>query len=203
MFLLTAPRAKLVRRDPDGEWMARKSQREAILDAAERVIGAQGLAHATLEAIAAEAGISKGGLLYHFSNKKDLLLKLIERHGQRLAKRREEIMAGLPDGPGRALKAYILARLTDPSRRNMSLSKMVGVLEDEDLRVHLTAMKKKELHALEEELSRPERTTVFILAMEGLWLMDLFKVPVFTPEFREKVIAELLKMVDNASRCNA
>ena len=176
--------------------MARKSQRGAILDAAERVITAQGLAHTTLEAVATEAGISKGGLLYHFSSKKDLLFRLIERHGERLEKLRNEFLSELPDRPGRKLKAYILARLNELSRRTISLSKMVGVLEDDDLREFVIGLKNRELQEINKGTRRPELTTVLALAMEGLWMMDLFKVPVFTPEFREKVVAELLEMVD-------
>ena len=40
--------------------------RERILEAAERVVGDVGAARMTLDGVAQAAGVSKGGLLYHF-----------------------------------------------------------------------------------------------------------------------------------------
>ncbi len=48
--------------------------RTIILAAAAKIVREQGAAHLTLDAAAKEAGVSKGGLLYHFPNK-DLLIR--------------------------------------------------------------------------------------------------------------------------------
>ncbi|WP_022890509.1 TetR/AcrR family transcriptional regulator [Agromyces italicus] len=53
--------------------------REAVLDAFERLIIADGERTATLDATARAAGVSKGGLLYHFGSKQALVAGLIER----------------------------------------------------------------------------------------------------------------------------
>ena len=53
--------------------------RERILDALESVVAQDGPAGATLEAVAAKAGISKGGLLYHFGTKEALYRGLLDR----------------------------------------------------------------------------------------------------------------------------
>lgn len=45
---------------------------DQILDAAEEVLLAHGITGLTLNAVAAQAGITKGGLLYHFRTKNDL-----------------------------------------------------------------------------------------------------------------------------------
>ena len=52
--------------------------RELVLDAARRVFLARGYAGATLEAIAEEAGFSKGVVYSQFDGKADLLLTLLE-----------------------------------------------------------------------------------------------------------------------------
>lgn len=74
------------------------SAREQILDALEQVLIDDGVPAATLETVAARAGVSKGGLLYHFSSKQALVEGLAERlraHGEAdLAQ-----MAAAPDGP--------------------------------------------------------------------------------------------------------
>ena len=53
--------------------------RERALDAFERLLRTSGERAATLDAIAADAGISKGGLLYHFESKDALVTGLLER----------------------------------------------------------------------------------------------------------------------------
>lgn len=55
------------------------SKREAILDAYRDAIAERGISTATLEAVAARAGVSKGGLLYHFPSKQALTDGLAQR----------------------------------------------------------------------------------------------------------------------------
>ena len=54
--------------------------RERILEAAERVVGDVGAARMTLDVVAQAAGVSKGGLLYHFPSKESLLGALAKRY---------------------------------------------------------------------------------------------------------------------------
>ncbi|OAN43390.1 TetR/AcrR family transcriptional regulator [Microbacterium sp. H83] len=53
--------------------------RERVLDAFEAIVIADGERAATLDATAKAAGVSKGGLLYHFGSKEDLVAGLLER----------------------------------------------------------------------------------------------------------------------------
>lgn len=53
--------------------------RERVLDAFEAIVIAEGERAATLEATAKAAGVSKGGLLYHFRSKDDLIAGLAAR----------------------------------------------------------------------------------------------------------------------------
>ena len=61
--------------------MARNSAdtREKLLDAFDRLLEQHGTAGATLDAVAAEAGVSKGGLLYHFGSKAKLMQGSLDR----------------------------------------------------------------------------------------------------------------------------
>ncbi len=47
--------------------------REEILTAAERVIAQLGVKRLTIEQVAKAAGMSRGGLLYHFASKEALI----------------------------------------------------------------------------------------------------------------------------------
>jgi AcrR family transcriptional regulator len=53
--------------------------RDRILNALQRILVNQGSSGVTLEKVAAEAGVSKGGLLYHFKSKSDLYDGLARR----------------------------------------------------------------------------------------------------------------------------
>lgn len=56
------------------------SARENVLKAYERILVAHGERAATVDAVAADAGVSKGGLLYHFKNKQALTDALLQRY---------------------------------------------------------------------------------------------------------------------------
>lgn len=53
--------------------------RERVLDAFEAIVIADGERTATLDATAKAAGVSKGGLLYHFGSKEELIAGLLGR----------------------------------------------------------------------------------------------------------------------------
>jgi TetR/AcrR family transcriptional regulator len=55
--------------------------RQAVIEAALRVFARSGVLAATLEDIAAEAGVSRGALCWHFHSKDDLLTAIVEQRG--------------------------------------------------------------------------------------------------------------------------
>lgn len=57
----------------------RPTARESILDAFVEVVVAQGERAATLQSVAEHAGVSKGGLLYHFGSREALVEGLAQR----------------------------------------------------------------------------------------------------------------------------
>ena len=56
-----------------------RSTRDRLLDAFETILVSSGSRAATLEAVAAEAEVSKGGLLYHFASKDELVAGMLDR----------------------------------------------------------------------------------------------------------------------------
>jgi AcrR family transcriptional regulator len=67
--------------------------REAVLHAARRVFLDKGYAGATLEAIAEEAGFSKGVMYSQFESKADLFLTLLERRIEERTGQNEPVLA--------------------------------------------------------------------------------------------------------------
>ncbi|SJN33236.1 Transcriptional regulator, TetR family [Microbacterium esteraromaticum] len=72
--------------------------RERVLDAYEQILVSEGERAATLEAVAKAAGVSKGGLLYHFAAKEDLSTGLLQRLDA-LVTEDVELMKQAPEGP--------------------------------------------------------------------------------------------------------
>ena len=75
---------------PQRQSERRARTRARILDAAFRVFAREGYHGATLEAIVAEAGVSKGALYYSFESKQELFYALLE---EQLASRAGELLA--------------------------------------------------------------------------------------------------------------
>ncbi|MFN0191516.1 MAG: TetR family transcriptional regulator C-terminal domain-containing protein [Aestuariivirga sp.] len=94
---------------------------EAILDAALTVFSAYGYRGATVDQIAAEAGMSKPNLLYYFRRKEDIYITLLERT---LEDWLEPLKALDPDGdPAQELTRYITTKL-EMSRDNPAASRL-------------------------------------------------------------------------------
>ena len=80
--------------------------RDRLLDSAEAVLTEHGSQGLTLAAVAAHAGVSKGGLLYHFASKDALITALIDRL---IAGFDEQIESFRLERPGWYTRAYVEA----------------------------------------------------------------------------------------------
>ncbi|MCU1574125.1 MAG: hypothetical protein JWO93_2207 [Micrococcaceae bacterium] len=79
---------------------AQPPARDRILYAFEGLLIAEGERAATLDAVAAAAGVSKGGLLYHFKSRDALTAGLVQKL-RILAEADFELMAAAPEGAAR------------------------------------------------------------------------------------------------------
>lgn len=77
--------------------------REGLLDAFEELLIDGGERSTTLEAVAARADVSKGGLLYHFPSKTALVDGLVER----LQERTDKDAARMREAPEGAAASYV------------------------------------------------------------------------------------------------
>jgi AcrR family transcriptional regulator len=91
-------------------------KRHAILDAARTVFSRQGYAGASVEDVAAEAGIAKGTLYLYFKSKEELYLAALARDLEGLARRAREEMDRAPTLREKML-AFLRVRL-EYSRAN-------------------------------------------------------------------------------------
>jgi AcrR family transcriptional regulator len=163
-----------------------------ILDAAGKVILANGAESLTLEAVARQAGLSKGGLLYHFPTKRKLIEGMIARLIARVDDALEEEL--LKSG-GDYVMAYIHASLRADAESNKISSALVAAMANEpDLIKPLQARFAKMQREIAAAAISPEIGTVIRLALDGLWMSDLFGFAPPSSELREKMSAVLLTL---------
>jgi AcrR family transcriptional regulator len=71
----------------------REETRQRIFDAAGRVFESQGIAAASIEAIAEAAGFTRGAFYSNFASKDELIIAMLADHAERSARRNLELLA--------------------------------------------------------------------------------------------------------------
>ena len=89
------------------------AQRDLLLDAAETVAAREGVSRLTFDAVAAEAGVSKGGLLHYFASKEQLIEAMVQRSADGWRNCFMSGYAETPEGPGRMVRAILNHCYTD------------------------------------------------------------------------------------------
>jgi AcrR family transcriptional regulator len=185
--------------------VARSSTRERILEAAEDVVLTDGVSALTLDKAAARAGVSKGGVLYHFPHRAALVSAMV----QRLAERFDAGLAAhrVDDGPGSLARAYVRECFAPPKGADEERTEHLGaaVLAAMACEPHLLEPLRRAFAGWQQDLAidsrDPVRATVARLAADGLWLCELFGFAGLTPDLRERVQQELERLTrDGADR---
>ncbi len=98
---------------------------DRILDIAERLVQTRGFNGFSYADIAAEVGITKASLHYHFATKAELGRTLVSRYTAAFAAALERISAGIPAARGR-LRAYVQLYTDVLEQQRMCLCGMVA-----------------------------------------------------------------------------
>jgi len=145
--------------------------RDRILDAAEGLICTGGIAGFTLDAVAHAAGLSKGGLLYHFSSKDSLISGLQHR----MASRFEQTLQDAERQGEPALKAFIRELRQDYEAGGRRFAPLLLAREQQDPCRELQAL----ISCVAQRSGRKEakRATLLLLASLGMILSSLARLP--------------------------
>jgi AcrR family transcriptional regulator len=172
--------------------------RDRILDSAEQLVSDEGARHLTLDAVAQAAGVSKGGLLYHFPSKDALLAGMIERHIDQLNARCSFERSRLPEAcTSTELKSWILAVLQpDRVREEAGAALLAAAANNPALLDGVRQRYAAHVAELEALGGGFPRAAVILLAVDGLMLGEAWRLTPFTPEQRDRIVAELLRLTD-------
>jgi AcrR family transcriptional regulator len=175
----------------------RSVTRESLLNAAGEVVLRSGADALTLDAVAKEAGVSKGGLLYHFPSKDSLLTSMVENLIEQFEQflEIETVREENPTAKGAWLRAYIRATdLFDRQNAAIQSGLLAAIAKDSKLLQPLQeASKRWQQKAYNCGIS-PLKAGIILLAMDGLSLNQLLSISCIDDKERSQVIAELIRM---------
>ena len=167
----------------------REETRELVLAAAGRVFATRGFHGTSLDAIAEEAGFSRGAVYYNFADKEELFLELLDRRCAERARELREAFADVEEGDAEATgrQARVAADQAldamtgDPEWRALYLEFLAHAARDSSFRRRFSRRSQEMRAALEDivvERTRsisaldmePEQLAVVIDALgTGLW----------------------------------
>lgn len=172
---------------------------DRILDALETLLLDRGVSQVTLENVAAAAGVSKGGLLYHFKSKDALLAGLVRRLGERADQQLNQAVT-----QGRSVAEWYLQ---SPSAENdsdalelalyrsmMAAMRTVDAHDQHDNEAQraLTAVMDAWKSGLDTELHDPVHAEIIRLVGDGVYLRALLGLPAIDPDRYRAVVTRLL-----------
>lgn len=169
---------------------------KAILESANRIVIEQGVDHMTLEQVAREAGISKGGLLYHFPSKEALIKGLIDLYLERFTEDFNTSAEKETDAAGRWNRSYLTTTFADNQRiPRMSSGLLAAIATDPGLLSPLQQRFSEWVALLSQDGVDPTLSTIVRLVADGLWLVELFGLSAPDEEMKGKVLQTMEDLI--------
>lgn len=173
-----------------------KTSREKILSAAAELAKEVGPGNLSLEAIAARAGLSKGGLLYNFPSKTKLLEAVVQHYLNDFdsALRETEQHEKAPNATARA---FLRLFLEDYGRKDPPPAGILAALaEGLNFLDPVRRYNRELLDRMKGQDGRCDAALVVFLAVEGMRAMQLFDADVLTDQERAAVIGCLHRLIE-------
>jgi AcrR family transcriptional regulator len=173
---------------------ARSIDRQAVLDAAERVVARDGAAHLTLEAVAIEAGISKASVIYDYKSKHALIKAVIERAVAHHADRLRAHVEAQGEAADRAMKGRLAAaaeRSFTDAERTVSLNLVAALACNRDLRGLIESSYREQIAEIAATSPHPRRAMLAFLALEGLSLLEWLGFIAWPQNERDALLADI------------
>ncbi len=153
----------------------REDSRSRILQAVDRVLDRHGFKGLTIEKVAAEAGMSKGGVLHYFASKDELIKASLLGFQERTLARRDALFESLPDGPERLAKATLLGVMEMRKAESYAGHYRSDLLENSEYREIIGSFKKRIYFDLLKNARQPARILSMLFLLDGMWLNDTYK----------------------------
>jgi AcrR family transcriptional regulator len=169
--------------------------RNLVIEAARVIIARDGPQRLTLDAIAREAGISKGGLMHQFGNKVAVIRALLENQIEYFEKFSQNHIAthGANSAEPHLAAQIAVAReaisQTQPSSVAFAILGMIG--EAPELMSVFRDIDVKGAEAIKAEAADPDLAMLRLFAAQGMHLTTVFGIGRLSVEDRERLFARL------------
>lgn len=182
----------------DSPESAKPDTRSAILDATETVIVRDGARRTTIDAVVAESGFSKGGVLYHFPSKSALLQGLVERLIAEFEADLDRAIAEA-DAANSPVERQILSVLTETNERKKRIAgALLGVTAEEpDLINPARELKARIEKSLMKRANDPVLALIVMLAIDGMSYREMLGFDPLNPSDRDQVRDRLLSLTED------
>lgn len=173
--------------DPTPPAPGRAGTRARILAAAETLARTAGPANLSLDAVASQAGVSKGGLLYHFPSKNALMEALVNDFIDRLDRAvRSEEETGRPNA---AIHAYIAQFRREACLQRPPPSGLLAALaEDPGLLKPVRLRERDFLDRIRNTAKDVDLATVAYLVINAIQQSELLDMRVLTDDEQNQAI---------------
>lgn len=168
-----------------------------ILEAAAKVVAEQGIFNLTFEAVAKEAGLSKGGLLYHFPSKEVLVAEMVKHLANNYRFKIDDSATADAVDKGKWTRAYVDVTFNNTYHNpDMHAGLLAAKAINPDLMEPMQEVYKEWQEAVDHDEIDPTLATIIRLAADGMWLADLFDINPISDEKKKKVYNTLKQWID-------
>ena len=166
---------------------------QAILDAGEAVVARLGAASLTLDAVAAEADISKASVIYDFKTKQNLIEAIVERAFRRDREHHAAVEADLASSNSLAIRGRIKVAEEPPPEnfKPVALGLSMALILDPALRARMQKSQAETISRIIETASSPRGALLAYLALEGLKFLEYLDFHHFASSDRSRIISEI------------
>lgn len=166
---------------------------QAVLNAAERVVGRDGAANLTIDAVAKEAGVNKASVLYDHKSKQALVEAIINRAFQRDNAYHAGIEEQISEPQDRVIKGRILAASDPPNDefKAVALNLSAALALDVGLRGKMQESQARTIARIKETSPSPGGALLAYLALEGLKFLEHLDFHHFVREDRDRILREI------------
>lgn len=175
--------------------------RESVLDAFEAILVADGERAATMDATARAAGVSKGGLLYHFATKDALEAALVERL-QGLVEQDVEQIEAAPEG---AVAAFVRSSTMSDTPLDRALIAVSRLAQggNEAAGSAMIAVRERWAAAVRPHVRDETALRLVLLVSDGLYFNNLLDATAAAPEPSREDVDALAALVADVTRPDA
>jgi len=176
----------------------RENNRKKILDAAVRVVQRDGVNRLTLEAVAEETGVTRGGMTYHFRDRAALSLALQEHLASSWEESLTRAAGKAADQATAKEKAAAYATVAMASATSGELELILQGGRDASLSEPWRQVLQRWTPSIEDAIADPTAMRLFILrlAADGLWVYDSLNGHKLSTERRQTIADQITTFAD-------